>query len=53
VVSRSGAEEVAGSWVVSGTPGGSVDGSAAVALGDVAAVVVQNEAGREFARAVV
>ena len=53
VVSRSGAQEVAGSWVVSGTPGGSVDGSAAVALNDVAAVVVQNEAGREFVRAVV
>jgi hypothetical protein len=53
VVSRGGSQEVAGSWVVSGSPGGSVDGSAAVALNDVAAVVVQNEAGHEFVRAVV
>jgi hypothetical protein len=53
VVARNGSREIAGSWVVSGTPGGSVDGSAAVALPDVAAVVVQNEAGHEFVRAVV
>ncbi len=53
VVARNGSQEVAGSWVVSATPGGSVDGSAAVALRDVAAVVVQNEAGHEFVRAVV
>jgi anti-sigma factor RsiW len=53
VVARNGSREIAGSWVVSATPGGSVDGSAAVALADVAAVVVQNEAGHEFVRAVV
>ena len=53
VVARDGTREVAGSWVVSATPGGAVDGSAAVALGDVKAVVVQNEAGREFVRATV
>jgi hypothetical protein len=53
VVARNGAQEIAGSWVVSGTPGGSVDGSAAVALPDVAAVVVQDETGHEFVRATV
>ena len=53
VVARNGSKETAGSWVVSGAPGGSVDGSAAVALPDVAAVVVQNEAGHEFVRATV
>ena len=53
VVARNGSQEIAGSWVVSATPGGSIDGSAAVALPDVAAVVVQNEAGRVFVRATV
>jgi anti-sigma factor RsiW len=53
VVARNGSQEIAGSWVVSGTPGGSVDGSAAVALPDVAAVVVQDETGHEFVRATV
>jgi hypothetical protein len=53
VVARNGSQEIAGSWVVSATPGGSVDGSAAVALPDVAAVVVQDEAGHEFVRATV
>lgn len=54
VVARDGSEEVAGSWVVSGSPGGvTLDGSAAVALPDVVAVAVQNEAGKEFVRAVV
>jgi hypothetical protein len=53
VVARNGTREIAGSWVVSATPGGSVDGSAAVALPDVAAVVVQNEAGHEFVRVTV
>lgn len=54
VVSRNGSKEVAGSWVVSGTPGGvTLDGSAAVALPDIVAVAVQNEAGKEFVRAVV
>jgi anti-sigma factor RsiW len=54
VVSRDGSQEVAGSWVVSGAPAGvTLDGSAAVALHDVVAVAVQNEAGKEFVRAVV
>jgi anti-sigma factor RsiW len=53
VVARNGSQEIAGSWVVGATPGGPVDGSAAIALPDVAAVVVQNEAGREFVRATV
>ncbi len=54
VVARDGTQEVAGSWVVSGAPGGAtLDGSAAIALSDVKAVVVQNEAGQEFVRAVV
>jgi anti-sigma factor RsiW len=54
VVARDGSQEVAGSWVVSGAPGGvTLDGSAAVALPDVAAISVQNEAGKEFVRAVV
>ncbi len=54
VVARDGSQEVAGSWVVSGAPGGvTLDGSAAIALSDVAAVAVQNEAGKEFVRAVV
>jgi anti-sigma factor RsiW len=53
VVARNGTREIAGSWVVAATPGGPIGGSAAVALPDVAAVVVQNEAGREFVRATV
>ena len=53
VVARNGTREIAGSWVVAATPGGPIDGSAAVALPDVAAVVVQNEAGHEFVRATV
>ena len=53
VVTRNGSRKIAGSWVVSATPGGSVDGSAAVALPDVAAVVVQDETGHEFVRATV
>jgi hypothetical protein len=54
VVARDGSQEVAGSWVVSGAPGGvTLDGSAAVALPDVAAISVQNEAGKEFVRVVV
>ncbi|HEY0813366.1 MAG TPA: zf-HC2 domain-containing protein [Pseudonocardia sp.] len=54
VVARDGSEEVAGSWVVSGAPAGvTLEGSAAVALSDVAAVSVQNEDGKEFVRAVV
>ena len=53
MVARNGTQEIAGSWVVSATPGGPIGGSAAVALSDVAAVVVQNEAGHEFVRATV
>jgi len=53
VVARNGQREIAGSWVVAATPGGPINGSAAVALPDVAAVVVQNEAGHEFVRATV
>ena len=48
VVARNGTREIAGSWVVAATPGGPIGGSAAVALPDVAAVVVQNEAGHEL-----
>jgi anti-sigma factor RsiW len=52
VVARDGTREIAGSWMVS--PGGwrdgvTLDGSALVPLDQVAEVVVQNEAGREFA----
>lgn len=53
VVSRDGSREVAGSWIVSpaGEQGGTtLDGSAAVAPEDVAAVVVENAAGREYVR---
>ena len=52
VVARDGTRQIAGSWLVS--PGGwrdgvTLDGSALVPLDQVAEVVVQNEAGREFA----
>jgi RNA polymerase sigma-70 factor (ECF subfamily) len=54
VVARDGRREIAGSWLVS--PGGwrdgvTLDGSALVPLDQVAEVVIQNEAGREFATA--
>jgi Putative zinc-finger len=51
VEARDGTREIAGSWVVS--PAGSVtlDGSALVPIDDVAAVVVENDEGREFATA--
>ncbi|MGQ0576178.1 MAG: anti-sigma factor [Pseudonocardia sp.] len=52
VVSRDGRREIAGSWVVSaaGAQNGTMlDGSASVAPDDIAAVVVENEAGRQFA----
>jgi anti-sigma factor RsiW len=53
VVSRDGRREIAGTWVVS--PAGQVSGtvltgSASVAPDDVGAVVVENEAGREFVK---
>jgi anti-sigma factor RsiW len=52
VVARDGTRQIAGSWLVS--PGGwrdgvTLDGSALVPLDQVAQVVIQNEAGREFA----
>jgi hypothetical protein len=54
VVAHDGSRHVAGSWLVS--PGGwrdgvTLDGSAIVPVDDVAAVVVENEAGREFVTA--
>jgi hypothetical protein len=51
VVSRDGHREIAAGWVVSAqgeTTGTTLSGSASVAPADVAAVVVANEAGREF-----
>ncbi|MEU4098190.1 zf-HC2 domain-containing protein [Streptomyces sp. NPDC026673] len=51
VVAADGGRQIAGSWVVSATgEGGGVglDGSAAVAPADVAAVVVENSAGRRY-----
>lgn len=51
VIARDGSREVAGSWVVppSGEAGGvTLNGSAAVALRDVAAVAVETTAGREL-----
>ncbi|MGD9529295.1 anti-sigma factor [Pseudonocardia sp.] len=51
VVSRDGRREIAAGWVVSAqgeTAGTTLSGSASVAPTDVAAVVVANEAGREF-----
>jgi anti-sigma factor RsiW len=51
VVARDGRREIAGSWVTSaaGERGGTqLDGAAAVAPDEVAAVLVANEAGREF-----
>jgi anti-sigma factor RsiW len=54
VVSRSGAREVAGSWLVSAkavTPGTSLDGSALVAPDRIAAIEVQNFDGHTFVSA--
>lgn len=54
VVGRDGSRTTAGSWVVGAGAregegkGASLDGSAAVAPADVAAVVVENEAGKRF-----
>ena len=54
VVARDGTREIAGSWLVS--PGGwrdgiTLDGSAIVPLDQVAEIVIENEAGQEFASA--
>jgi hypothetical protein len=54
VVADDGTRQIAGSWLVSPTgwrEGVTLDGSALVPLDQVAAVVVENEAGREFATA--
>lgn len=56
VVSRDGTREVAGSWVVSPAgerDGTTLNGSAAVAPEQVAAVVVENQAGRQFVEVLV
>jgi anti-sigma factor RsiW len=54
VVAEDGTRQVAGSWLVPTTgwrDGLTLDGSALVPMEQVAAVVVENEAGREFATA--
>jgi anti-sigma factor RsiW len=54
VVARDGTREIAGSWLVSQggwRDGVTLDGSALVPLDQVAEVVIENEAGREFATA--
>ena len=54
VVARDGTREIAGSWLVSQggwRDGITLDGSALVPLDQVAEVVIENEAGREFATA--
>ena len=54
VVAADGSRQVAGSWLVPPTgwhAGLTLDGSAIVAPGPVAAVVVENEAGHQFAMA--
>jgi anti-sigma factor RsiW len=54
VVARDGTRKTAGSWLVSPTgarDGTTIDGSALVPLDQVAEVVIENEAGREFATA--
>ncbi|WP_337523391.1 hypothetical protein [Streptomyces sp. SS] len=54
VVGRDGSRTTAGSWVVGAGAregegkGAALDGSAAVAPADVAAVVVENESGKRF-----
>jgi hypothetical protein len=54
VVARDGTREIAGSWLVSQSgwrDGVTLDGSALVPLEEVSEVVIENEAGREFATA--
>jgi hypothetical protein len=54
VVARDGTREIAGSWLVSQggwRDGITLDGSALVPLDQVAEVVIENEAGQEFATA--
>lgn len=53
VVARDGSREIAGSWIVPATGetnGVTLNGSAAVAVQDVASVVVENAEGKEFVR---
>lgn len=54
VVARDGTRQIAGSWLVSQggwRDGVTLDGSALVPLDQVAEVIIENEAGREFATA--
>jgi RNA polymerase sigma-70 factor (ECF subfamily) len=54
VVAQDGTREIAGGWLVSPAgwrDGVTLDGSALVPLDQIAEVVIQNEAGREFATA--
>ena len=54
VVARDGTRQIAGGWLVSESgrrDGTTLDGSALVPLDQVAEVVIENEAGREFATA--
>jgi RNA polymerase sigma-70 factor (ECF subfamily) len=50
VITKSGKKEIAGSWIVGPKGEVTLQGSAAVAIGDVAAVAVENTAGREFVK---
>jgi hypothetical protein len=55
VVAKDGSREVAGSWVVGADNGhgkaANLDGSAAMAPGDVASVLVENTAGKKYVSA--
>ncbi|MFJ3906281.1 zf-HC2 domain-containing protein [Streptomyces sp. NPDC090025] len=49
VVAKNGDREIAGSWLVADQEkGANLDGSAAVALDDVAKVVIENDQGKEY-----
>lgn len=51
VIAKDGSREIAGSWIVgpkAEANGATLNGSAAIAIGDVAAVAVENTAGRKF-----
>jgi hypothetical protein len=53
VITKGGKKEIAGSWIVGPKGEVTLQGSAAVAIGDVAAVAVENTAGREFVKVTV
>jgi hypothetical protein len=54
VVGKDGSQEVAGSWLTGSDPAGAtVEGSAVIAIDQVAQVVVRNEDGRQFVSAAV